>query len=85
MRDNSYRKRKLWRDRPHVCHWCKRALSFSAATVDHLVARSRGGSNQRNNLVLACFACNNTRGNESGTPEDAKTIRVAAEREGARR
>jgi 5-methylcytosine-specific restriction endonuclease McrA len=30
--------------------------------MDHLVPISRGGTNARDNLVLACFACNRSKG-----------------------
>jgi 5-methylcytosine-specific restriction endonuclease McrA len=32
------------------------------ATLDHVVPRATGGPLSRNNLVLACSACNNERG-----------------------
>lgn len=32
------------------------------ATLDHVVPRSQGGPLSRENLVLACQACNNERG-----------------------
>lgn len=32
-------------------------------TIDHIIPRSRGGNNRLTNLVLACFECNNSRGN----------------------
>jgi len=42
------------------------------ATLDHVVPRSRGGPLTRENLVLACFACNNARGTM-----DAETFRAS--------
>jgi HNH endonuclease len=45
------------------CIWCGKELSYRSpdATVDHVVCRSRGGSNSIENLVLACAACNHRR------------------------
>lgn len=43
------------------CHWCRADLEFEAATVDHLLPLSRGGSNRDDNLVLACEPCNRAR------------------------
>lgn len=44
------------------CFYCGIAFDGSAAgtqrTVDHRLARSRGGSNALSNLVFACYACN---------------------------
>lgn len=50
------------RDRGY-CRYCEVDLlasfsSFQSATVDHLVAVSEGGSDDAENLVLACPACN---------------------------
>lgn len=45
---------------PH-CHWCRKKLTIHNSTIDHLLARSRGGTNDPTNLVLACFPCNNGR------------------------
>lgn len=33
------------------------------ATIDHIVPVSKGGANRLTNLRLACFLCNNKRGN----------------------
>jgi 5-methylcytosine-specific restriction endonuclease McrA len=38
-------------------------------TVDHIIPRSRGGTDQWENLVCACIKCNNRKGNR--TPEEA--------------
>jgi hypothetical protein len=45
------------------CIWCGKALTHRCpdATVDHVVCRSRGGSNSLENLVLACADCNHRR------------------------
>jgi hypothetical protein len=45
------------------CIWCGKELTHRCpdATVDHVVCRSRGGSNSLENLVLACAACNHRR------------------------
>jgi hypothetical protein len=50
------------RDGEH-CIWCGKPLTHRCAdaTVDHVVCRSRGGSNALENLVLACAACNHRR------------------------
>ncbi|RPI69214.1 MAG: HNH endonuclease [Ignavibacteriae bacterium] len=41
-------------------------------TVDHIIPRSRGGTDQWENLVCACIKCNNRKG--SRTPEEANMI-----------
>jgi 5-methylcytosine-specific restriction endonuclease McrA len=45
------------------CCWCKKPLSIEEATLEHLVPRCYGGTNELGNLTLACYECNNRRGN----------------------
>ena len=33
-------------------------------TLDHVVPKSRGGSDDRENLVIACERCNSSKGNK---------------------
>lgn len=58
------------RDGGLACHWCGQRLQDDLggsnrpdfATIDHVVPRSRGGSSDLSNLVLACPGCNSARG-----------------------
>lgn len=50
------------------CAYCGTDLRGAAPgqlTLDHLTPRSHGGDNEATNLVLACVACNSSRGNKS--------------------
>ena len=57
------------------CFYCDRltrlpqsgetASGALSATIDHIVPRCHGGTHYWNNLVLACFHCNNRRGSQS--------------------
>lgn len=49
----------LARDR-HRCAYC----SKRANTVDHVIPTSRGGRNTWDNLVAACYKCNNKKDNK---------------------
>ena len=60
------RKNILRRDR-HRCQYCNCRESL---TVDHVLPKSRGGRDHWTNLVAACIACNNRKGNR--TPEEAR-------------
>lgn len=40
------------------CHYC----GEPGGTIDHIVPRSKGGTNQKENCVPACKACNEFRG-----------------------
>lgn len=49
----------------YLCEYCHspERLSASRFTIDHLVPRSLGGSDELNNLALACRRCNERRYN----------------------
>ena len=44
------------------CNGCQVLLPFRNLTIDHIVPRSRGGTNHPDNLQLLCQACNSTKG-----------------------
>jgi len=54
------------------CFWCGHNLAPEAITVDHYIPLSKGGSNKTDNLRLACYGCNQKRGN--AMPEDTPEI-----------
>lgn len=62
-RRRSYKGAKRWLlRRSQVCHWCHTRLTLETATLDHRIPIGRGGSDQRDNWVLACEPCNRARG-----------------------
>lgn len=68
-------RKALTRRDGHTCVWCGREMyAFknnrnhrrrhpAGITIEHLHPRSQGGSDQLNNLALACRGCNELRGN----------------------
>lgn len=50
----------------YTCQYCGEKSRIS---LDHVLPVSRGGKNTWENLVTACFSCNNKKGNR--TPEEA--------------
>lgn len=40
------------------CAYCGDEVTAENATLDHVVPRSKGGSNAADNLVTACLTCN---------------------------
>ncbi|WP_333428219.1 HNH endonuclease [Microcoleus sp. F4-D5] len=58
------------------CHWCNKSMQKSERTIEHLLPKSRGGSNALSNLRLACFSCNNSRGN-SLFPPPGKNLHIS--------
>ena len=54
---NSRRFRILQRDN-FKCAYCGKVVSEAELEVDHIMPRSKGGSNEETNLITACFECN---------------------------
>ncbi len=63
------RKNILRRD-SYKCSYCGR--SDLPLTIDHVIPKSKGGSDSWENLVCACTFCNNKKGDR--TPEEAKMM-----------
>jgi 5-methylcytosine-specific restriction endonuclease McrA len=65
----AFSKRNIYiRDRA-TCQYCGNTPGWSRLTIDHIVPRSRGGTNSWENCVVACKPCNNRKGNR--TPKEA--------------
>ena len=46
------------------CQYCLKKIPFTSATRDHVLPRSRGGSNDDSNIVLSCKKCNSKKSNK---------------------
>jgi 5-methylcytosine-specific restriction endonuclease McrA len=71
MKYTNQRKREIYDRTGGYCHICREKLAFSnygqhgekgAWEIDHSVARARGGSDNGNNLYVACTSCNRSKG-----------------------
>lgn len=47
-----------------LCWYCQVFLPYTKVNVEHKLARSLGGGNNKNNLVLACSSCNREKGSK---------------------
>ena len=47
------------------CNGCEVLFPFRNMTIDHIIPRSRGGSDAPDNLQLLRAACNSTKGNRT--------------------
>ena len=63
----SYRTHKhtLYGRQEGTCAGCRMLFPFRNLTVDHIVPRSKGGSDHFDNLQLLCGACNSAKGSGS--------------------
>jgi 5-methylcytosine-specific restriction endonuclease McrA len=52
------------------CQYCGDKKPAGQLTLDHILPRSRGGDNSPVNVVTACMACNNRKGDR--TPAEAR-------------
>jgi 5-methylcytosine-specific restriction endonuclease McrA len=52
------------------CQYCGGKKKAGELTLDHILPRSRGGDNSPVNVVTACVACNNRKGDR--TPAEAR-------------
>ncbi len=66
-------RKKFWKryKGPMECVYCNNPVAKCMvdgdqflATIDHVIPLAMGGSNEYNNMVLACFSCNQRRSNE---------------------
>ena len=71
------------------CAYCGRKISFDDMSIDHLLAVSKGGTDDVDNLIPCCYLCNHQKDNMSveefrayleditSTLDDHKPYRVA--------
>jgi len=68
--------RALFRRDGHICMYCGEQFKQVDLTRDHIIPMSRGGSDSWENVVTACYRCNNQKGNL--TPEEWKKYKLLA-------
>lgn len=69
-------KRKLADEQYDHCIYCAKTVPYAEQTVEHLIPVSAGGPDALWNLAMACFPCNQNRGNDY----DAKAISILESR-----
>lgn len=55
-------KKKQFLKQGGLCYYCQTYLPMARVNVEHKTARSLGGRNNKNNLVLSCADCNKKKG-----------------------
>ncbi len=62
--------RRRIRDQNFNCPLCGKIMTFKACNVDHIIPKSRGGSDALTNLRLTHLQCNILRGNSMSSHEE---------------
>jgi len=62
-RDIKFSRRNIFERDKNTCQYCGKKFKKWELTLDHVVPRSLGGRSTWENLVLACIACNVSKGN----------------------
>lgn len=68
-KNTKFVKNLIFKRDQYLCQYCNVQLTSSDVTIDHIIPRSRGGTNSYLNCVTSCFSCNTIKGNR--TPEEA--------------
>jgi 5-methylcytosine-specific restriction endonuclease McrA len=67
------RKNILKRDN-HTCQYC--GAKSVPMTIDHILARKKGGGDSWENLVAACVPCNTIKGNKRLNEANMKLLKI---------
>lgn len=59
---------RIFEDQNHFCFYCQCDLDESGYHIEHKIPLSRGGTNEPNNICLACPKCNLSKGTK--TPDE---------------
>lgn len=60
---NGWERRRRLLAADNHCVYCSKLLSEYDATQDHVVPVSKGGTDDDDNIVLACYVCNMSKDN----------------------
>ena len=58
------------------CQYCNIKFKASELTFDHVVSRAKGGLSNWDNVVSACFKCNNKKGSLSYKDANMKLVKT---------
>lgn len=47
-----------------ICQYCSARVALKTATIDHYIPKSKGGTHEWKNVVLACAKCNQKKGSK---------------------
>lgn len=59
-----------------ICFYCPSTISPQNANVDHVIPKSKGGTNVFTNLVACCITCNLAKGNRLPTTDELTRLKL---------
>lgn len=71
-----YSRQNVFKRDKFICQYCSKKLTEKMATIDHVLPRSRGGTDTWENTVCCCVQCNSRKG--CRTPDEAHMKLVKA-------
>ena len=63
-----HRKREVWKKADGVCAHCGKAVNDALRTIDHVIPKSLGGTDDTRNLMPLCTKCNKRRSSDDIEP-----------------
>ena len=67
-------KHELYGKQEGICNGCDMHFPFKIMEVDHILPRSRGGTNAKENLQILCSHCNRSKGDKTMSEWKAGTL-----------
>ena len=60
-----FSRQNVWMRDKGRCQYCRSRVPRHTSTFDHVVPRAQGGATRWDNIVTACFDCNQRKGNRT--------------------
>lgn len=81
-RDKQYRQWRAVLFDMHAgrCFYCDEEVSYNEATIDHQVPIIKEGSGDLDNLVMACYPCNSSKGGRMPTADELERAKFIRDR-----
>lgn len=70
-----FSRRNIFERDENICQYCHKKYDRSELTLDHVTPRSRGGTSNWTNIVLACVKCNMRKGDKLLTEINMRLLR----------
>ena len=60
----------------HKCEYCGKKMKKNNITKEHIIPKSKGGTNHLGNICLVCKNCNQKAGNDMNDPQRLKILKL---------